>query len=1028
MTLFIEIESIEEMVEVSDVYDIEVESDHNFFANGMLVHNCLAGPGSFCVLQNFHLGEEAIFQSLDREFKPLLDVFGKERANIEIQFNKLPEQRIVNKFLMEYSKQTGYPLLATADSHYANPSQWRDREIYKMMAQQTKGFDVGPEDIPKSIDELKCELYPKNGDQMFDTYLDMYADEDCEETDKLVLEAIQRSYKIAHEQIEEVDPDTKMKLPRAFLKGLEPNQKLREFCIAALEELADKWTDEEFEEKFETYRTRLQMELDVITKKDFSLYFLALKEAMDKIKESLLVGAGRGSGAGSLVVFLLGITLIDPIEHELLFERFLSENRNEPPDIDCDVEDRDATLDILRSHFGENNVIAISNFNSLQLKSLVKDISKLYQIPFEEVNLVTSTMEEEARQPILDSVGNDQKFYVFDFDGAYKYSPTFKNFIDKYPNVAESIKVLFKQLKAIGRHAGGVVITEDAESNMPIIRIRGVDQTPWGEGLTAKHLEPFGFIKYDFLGLSTLRVVRKCIERVLLKDGIDSTPQNVNKFYDENLHPNVLKQGKKEVFKSIYHEGRFCGTFQFAERNAQDFCKNAKPLSIKDIAAITSIYRPGPLKANADKKYVFLNDHPEEIQYDHPILEEVLGKSKGLLIYQEQFMLLANKLAGFTLVESDELRKLLVKPVTSLGEEMKVKRLLAGERFVAGCVKNGIEPERAKKLWEEEILGFISYGFNIAHAIAYAYLSYQCAHLFYHYPEEWICSYLENDPNTNAATAETESVGYKIGTLDILTSGKDYSIVDNIVYPPFSLVKGFGDVAATELIEKRQLWEKTEDGMKNFETFFWDITQTPMKGGKFKTKREWKFSKFNKRALDGLIRLEALNGLQLFPEPFRNHAHMRRALIDNWTHKDKQKFNLQEAAESCSQADFTDSDRVQAQSELLGIYNKDLLIWPELIDYLRENDILPLSDLSESKNKIWFILKEVSKATTASGKPYFKLTICDLHGQDLKFNYFFFEPRGGWKVNSIYWAELFKKEGWINVSKGNFIHAISVDD
>jgi DNA-directed DNA polymerase III PolC len=886
-------------------------------------------------------------------------------------------------------------------------------------------MDIDPDALPKSIDELKCELYPKNGDQMLDSYFDMYESEpEDEERDSLALEAIQRSYKVAHEQMEDINPDSKMKLPKAFLHGADPNDKLRHLCSEALEEYASKWSDEEFDEKFEIYAERLKMELSVITKKEFSLYFLALKEAMDKIKQSLLVGAGRGSGAGSLVVFLLGITLIDPVEHGLLFERFLSENRNEPPDIDCDIEDRDEVLDILRSHFGTENIIAISNFNSMKLKSLVKDISKLQQIPYEEVNLVTSRMEEEARQPLLDAVDNDQKLYQFDFDGAYKHSPTFKDFIDKYPTVADSIKVLYKQLKTISRHAGGVVITEDASANMPIIRIRGVDQTPWGEGLTAKHLEPFGFIKYDFLGLSTLRIMRGCIEGILRSEGIEVCSEQVNKFYDENIHPSVLKQGDIEVFESVYHQGRFCGTFQFAERNAQEFCKMAKPKSIKDISNITSIYRPGPLKSNADKKYVYFQENPEHIDLYHPVIEEVLGPTYGLLIYQEQFMQLANKLAGFSLVESDDLRKLLVKPITSLGGEMLIKRNEAGERFIAGCVEAGISESRATRLWKDEILPFVSYGFNKSHGIAYAYLSYQCAYLFHHYPNEWICSYLENDPDTDSATAEVEALGYKIGTLDILTSQETYSVVDNVVYPPFTLVKKFGAVATKELIEERKKWTKTGDGALNFESFFWDIEQVPMKKeGKFKTKRTWKFSKFNKAALDGLIRLEALDGLGVFPAPFLNHAHMRRVLIDNWKSKENQSFDFQALAAEVSTEDFDDRDRVEAQRTLLGIYDKDLLIDAETIDRLRENGIMPLSDLSEVRSKIWFILKDVKTVIgKKSGNPYFKLTITDVIGQDLTFNYFFREPRGGWQLNSIYWSELYRNEGWINVAKGSYLN------
>lgn len=1023
MTLFVEIESIEEVDDTSDVYDIEVESDHNFFANGILVHNCLAGAGSWCVLQNWEKGDDEVFKALDKDFKPLLDIFGKERANIEIQFNKLPEQKLVNEYLIEYSKKTGYPLLATADSHYSRPEHWREREIYRMLAQQSKGYDIDVNNLPKAIDELKCQLYPKSGDQMFDSYCEMYDGENNPELDAVVLEAIERSYKIAHEQIEDVSPDSKMKLPKAFLKGADPNKEIRTICESSLDELSKSWP----EEKTAKYKERLELELGVITKKDFSLYFLALAKAIEEIKKEMLVNAGRGSGAGSLVCYLMKITLVDPVEHGLLFERFLSEARNEPPDIDSDFSDRDKAIDILKRTFGADNVISISNFNTLQLKSLVKDISKLYQIPYEEVNAVTSVMEDEARQPILDSIGNDQKLYVFDLDGAYKFSPTFKNFLDKYPKVEESIKVLFKQLKAIGKHAGGVVITENPEDNMPIIRIRGVDQTPWGEGLTAKHLEPFGFVKYDFLGIATLRVIEKCIERVLKKSGQDYSFSSIRKFYEEYLTPDVVGQGEEEVFKEIYHKGKFCGIFQFAERAAQDFCKNAKPTSVGDISNITSIFRPGPLKSQADKKYVHLNDNPEDIDFYHPIIKEVLGATKGLLVYQEQFMLLAHKLAGFSLVEADELRKLLVKPITSLGEQMKVKRIEVGEKFIAGCIESGISEGRAKKLWNDEILGFISYGFALAHGFSYAYLSYQCAYLFYYYPEEWICAYLENDPNKDAATAEVEALGYKIGALDILSSGREYTIVGDTVYPPFSSVKGIGDIAVEELISVKNGWQKTNDPVSNFESFFWTIEQSQLKNGTIRSKRSWKFTKFNKRALLGLVRLEALWGLGVIPEPFKNHAHMLRVFEKYWNQRDKQKFDLLAACSDpeISTKDFEDNERVTAQNELVGTFDKSLVITSDVIDFLRDQDIMPLEDLSESPTKIWFILKDVDQATTKNGKPYFKLTISDFVGKEHFLNYWYGEPRSGWKHNSVYWAELFRNKGWINTKHGSYIQPLT---
>lgn len=996
--------------------DLDMLEQHN---EGLVMSSaCLAGNAAYLILQNHELGDEAVFKALDSEFLPLLQLFGKDRANLEIQFNKLPEQRIVNDYLIKYAKKTGYPLLATADSHYPRPELWKQREMYRLLAQQTKGFNVSIEDLPKSKDDLKCELYPKNFDQMIDSYMQMYPDAG-EDLDQIVVEALKKSSVIAFDQCDDIGQDSTMKLPKSFLKGKDPNEKLRDLCDEAFQKLPQ-------EKQIKEYRDRLDYELSIISKKNFSLYFLTLFEALNEIRKEVLLGAGRGSGAGSLVCYLLKITLIDPVKNGLLFERFMSENRAEPPDIDCDTSDRDQALDILRDHFGSDNVIAISNYNTLQLKSLTKDVSKFYNIPFEEVNAVTSIMESEARQPILDSIGNDQKLYVFDYDGAYKYSPTFKTFADKYPELKASLSALFKQTKSVGRHAGGVCLTECAESYMPIIRIRGVDQTPWGEGLTAKHLEPMGFIKYDFLGIATLRVIEACIRKILRKQmGSNPTFDQVREFFETNLSPDVIGDGDPEVFENIYHQGRFCGTFQFTQANAQAFCKQSIPKSVNDISTITAIYRPGPLASGTDQKYVNLVNGHEDPDFYHPLIEEVLGETYGLLIFQEQIMFLAHRLGGFSLTEADELRKLLSKPVVSLGEEMKQKRAEAGERFVKGCVANGISESRAETLWYEEILPHCSYSFNKSHSVAYAYLSYQCSWLFHYHPDEWVCAYLENDSDQESAMAEVEQNGYKVGSIDILNSGIEYSVKGNVIYPSIISVKGIGQSAVDELLEKRSSWSDSGDGMTNFLSFFYDIEKIPLKSGKIKTKRVWKFAKFNRKSVTALVSLESFSSLNIFPSPFLNHKHLLNFLNDSWEKKENVSFDIEKAIEDADKEDFSSHEIISSQEMYLGSYDKTLLINEDQIRYLRDNDFMPLSDISPQRRRIWFILKDIENKKTKNDKPYFKLTIMDIDGTTRPFNYFYGEPKEGWIKKGIYIGELYDNNGFINNSRNTFIERIA---
>lgn len=1384
--------------------DIKMLEKYN---EGLIISTaCLGGFPSWLILRDKDKGEEVIMNSLMTELKPLLDLFG-ERAYLELQFNKLPEQKIVNEYLVKLSEKTGYKLIATADSHYARPEWWREREIYKMLAMQTKGFKVDKEQIPKTIDELKCELYPKNGEQMFQAY-QLYNPELNEFTIK---EAIERTWDIAYNQCDTIVPDGTFKLPIRN-KQFTPDHSLSNLCWSLFNEKYNTEYVNNIPKEYEIYKERLIRELDVIEKKGYANYFLVLKDALGEIQKYYLTGCGRGcvhpetlvltdrgflfikdiqnyhkvydvtgklcsikskfeyeieedvlqlntlysrnpliltkdhklygvkqekiynsnwskstikhtrkysklknepiwlnadqfeigdwlfvptpkrefvfehnqidlasmiennenftiesnkisylisnlsdfsirrihkltgisknclrfiykngklpdnhkpkptrhfqafeklskwlkmrfstidewrgsltkkqisidrfiitdnsfyefvgrwigdgwykfskrknyigiafhsndpsiiwfkkylqpfcskvvilkhktknlnqligygkilpklfmslfpdyqltsntkyigqlkcisnnklksllkgliasdghiekyreqidstskrliddireilfylgipssiqtrktwkddkysykesykirfkglisdlnqnihfdngyytqitnkqyvsnvhkvydlqidghpsyltdncivhnSGAGSLVCYLLGITKLDPIKHNLLFERFLSENRNEAPDIDNDVEDRDGAFQILKNLFGEDKIVAISNFNTLQLKSLIKDLAKTEGIPYEEVNAVTSVMEKEARSAILDEIGHDQKLYVFDFDGAYKYSPTFKTFIDKQSkSLVESIKILFKQLRVISKHAGGVAIVEDAKSAMPLIKIRGELQTPWTEGLTAKHLEQFGIIKYDFLGLKTLRMIRNCIERILESQGQEVTFEKVAEFYEKKLHPDVIQQGEKEVFENVYHSGKWISIFQFTEKKVQEFCKRAMPNSVADISAITALWRPGPLKGGADKNYIAAIDNPLSVKFEHPILEELLSASKGILIYQEQFMLLAHKLAGFTLTESDELRKLLVKPVQSMGAEMKIKREQAGEKFIKGCIENGLSESYANHLWHEEIMGFISYGFNKSHSDSYAYISYQCAWLLNYYTPQWISAVLEIESMGSAEEkfsiiSTIKSFGYNIQFPEINQSKQRWTVVDDKTFnAPLNLIKGIGEKPLAQLVQNAP-YKTIEDLLFN---------------------ENLEYRSVNKRVLDGLCLSGALSSL--IDSRFENDAHFHACVVPEKKPTNIKKFTeLIESTKGQFQS-FTKDEIFNSKLELLGFLDIDLLIPEEIQQKLNDKNVHSISTYDEDEDAFcWFFVQSCEAKMSKKGNAYYLLKV-----------------------------------------------------
>jgi DNA polymerase-3 subunit alpha len=321
----------------------------------------------------------------------------------------------------------------------------------------------------------------------------------------------------------------------------------------------------------------------------------------------------------------------------------------------------------------------------------------------------------------------EKSVFVLKHDDCMKYSPAYKAFMEKYPEVEEHVNALFMENRSIGRHAGGVLVAEPRAlaEGMPIIGVRGELQTPWTEGMNFRNLEDNGFLKFDFLGLTLLKDVENCIMRILRKQGVkDPTFADVKDFFDQYLNCRTVKQDDHEVWKHVYHEGRFVGVFQFTADGARKFCLDAKPDSIDELAALTAIYRPGPLKANVHKLYVKAKQDASKVKYDHPVIKEVLGPTFGYVVFQEQFMLLAQKLAGFSPGDADQLRKTLVKKsLDTLGKKSSEKEE-ARKKFIEGAkTLHNIPATITSPLWDT-IEAFSVYGFNRSHSVSYAIDSY----------------------------------------------------------------------------------------------------------------------------------------------------------------------------------------------------------------------------------------------------------------------------------------------------------------
>ncbi len=926
--------------------DLEMLREHN---EGIIVSSaCMGGPLSKDYWNNREEGDEAVQRAMVATIENFTSIFG-DRFYGELQWNAIPEQHEINKHIIKAAERTGIKLISTADSHYPRPELFKDRELYKQLGWLGKSKpDYAESTLPESREELKYELYPKNGDQMWDAYKTYSKQCGVDYDDDFIRETIERTYEIAHSRIESFYPDATVRLPDFVVPdGKSADETLRELCIKGLEQkgLASK-TD---------YNERLKKELEVIEDRGFSKYFLTMKAVADEATKTQLVGAGRGSAAGSLVAYVLNITGIDPIEYGLLFSRFLRRDAVDYPDIDYDVADPMVLKEILIDKWGKDVVVPISNYNTLQLRSLIKDISKFYGVDFSEVNKVTSVMIKEATPIAKKAHGITAGVYAPTFEEVKEYSATLKQFLNKYPHIATHVDNLYGQVRSISRHAGGVVIADGLNKHMPLINSGGVQQTPWSEGQNVRHLEPLGFIKFDILGLASLRMLEGAISHILRRHhGIkEPTFDDIKKWYDENLEPNVLDLNDQKVYKNVFHRGKWAGVFQFTEKGAQGFCKKAKPESIIDISAITSIYRPGPLSAKVHNHYVKAKRNPMSVKYLHPLVKEVTEETYGFLIFQEQIALLAHKLGkDLSLDEGNMLRKLLTKKGTGKGNE---KKMAIHKKFIEGCVEKGIKESDAQTLWQT-FEYFSGYGFNKSHAVSYSILSYQCAHLLTYYPVEWLAAFLDKEPEGRKEQAINivRSLGYRVKRPDINESGQVWEISETekkTLVQPLTSIKGLGDKAVEQILQHRP-FNTPEELLFNE-----DIS----------------YSKLNKKALDVLVRSGALNNM--VDDRFTGLKHFWSAIAVDRPKKEK---NLLDNIELYKpEGDFTKAEKMEFLTNLTGIYPINEVVSDKLLKKFGKLKVPPIGEYDRDLRLCWFIIRDVIEKKTKTGKDYWILKTID---------------------------------------------------
>lgn len=988
---------------------------------------CLAGLPSFNVfreLQKLKFDEldqkllddpvtlEKCVKAVGNAYDLMTDCVGIENYFLELQFNKLPAQNLVNRAILEFAKRNGATkqLIATCDAHYPRPEMWKEREMYKKLG-YLNYINYGPDSLPKSRDELKCELYPKNAPQMWDEYLASKQGTSFYD-DEVVKDAIERSHEVVHERIGQLPPDRTPKFANSKLipEGKTPIEHLVNLCKEGLVKrgLQDK----------PGYIERLKEELGVIKTMKNADYFINYQKVMELARKVCLCGPARGSGGGSLVNYVLYITDIDPMEWELPFSRFLSVQRKGYPDIDSDLGDRDKVLDELRKFFGYTNVAPISNYNTFKLKSLVKDLAKFAGVPFEEANVATRSVEQEVRKA-THKHGDDKNLFVLKYEDAMSFkcvkkdklpedplicsgctpscevpvSPSFRDFILKYPQVAESMKVLFKQNKSLGRHAGGVLIVDDLPNKMPLIASKGEPQTPWVEGVAVKHLEYIGnFLKLDLLGIEVMRLVEGTIRRILQKQGnVSPTFDDVKAWFDANMAPDKIDLNDQKVYEYVYHEGRWPGIFQCTSSGAQKLFMKAKPRSIIDIAALTSIYRPGPLSAKVDKMWL---DHEEEpFDWGHPLINDTLKDTRGLLVFQEGVMALVNKVSGFPLSETDEVRRAIMKRSISGGEAARKKTKELEDSIVNGAINNGVPEDIARKMYQT-IVWMSGYGFNKSHAVAYAIDSYWSAWLLTHYEEEWICAYLDtmmgSPENKAEALGYVKQLGYEVKPLDINYAGTGWvALPGKKLMPSLTTCKSVGTSALEEILANRP-YRSLEELLYNEDG-------------------SWRHSKFNRKTFEALVKVKAFDSLGCVgPDKlFKSYRHMFNTLFGSHVGKVMKRKRGEKSTEVDADIDHhslvkrhnkgepyggrdnlyvlaeelaKDSEEWDTrelgefQLEYFGNVEVESMVGKEVIDKLTQKGVKSIDEW-EGKDLYWFCVKSAEPRVTKNKKSYLVMEV-----------------------------------------------------
>ena len=719
------------------------------------------------------------------------DIFGKGNFFLELQDHGIPEQQNVNQQLLKMHRETGIELVATNDVHYTLAEDAQPHDVLlclqtgKKLADEDRMRYEGGQYYVKSPEEME-RLFP-------------YAPEALENTHKIA----QR----CHVEIEfGVTKLPKFDVPEGYTSW----EYLNELCFRGLEERYQPVTEE--------LKERLNYELSTIRNMGYVDYFLIVWDFIKYARDhDIMVGPGRGSAAGSLVAYTLGITQLDPIRYDLLFERFLNPERVSMPDIDVDFcfERRQEVIDYVRRKYGDDCVVQIVTFGTLAARGVIRDVGRVMDLPYAQVDTIAKMIPQELNITI---------------DKALQMNPELKKVYEDQKEIHDLIDTA-KRLEGLPRHtsmhAAGVVISQkDVSEYVPLSRASdGSIVTQF----TMTTLEELGLLKMDFLGLRTLTVIQNAVHLIEQDAGVKLDMQHID--YND-----------KKVLDSL-GTGRSDGVFQLESAGMKNFMKEMKPQSLEDVIAGISLYRPGPM--DFIPQYIRGKNRPDTIKYDCPQLEPILKPTYGCIVYQEQVMQIVRNLAGYTLGRSDLVRRAMSKKKAAVMEKERQNFVYGNEEEeVPGCIANGISEQTANKIYDD-MIDFAKYAFNKSHAAAYAVVSYQTAFLKYYYPVEFMAALMTSVIEMPTKVAEyiqvCRQMNIKILPPDVNRGAYGFSVDNGAIRYGLSAIKSVGRPVINALVEERE----ANGEYRSLKDFIERLTGT-----------------VNKRAIENFIKAGALDCLE----------------------------------------------------------------------------------------------------------------------------------------------------------------------